>query len=324
MTDSSPDSGKKAAETVKSILVAVDGSVYSSNSLHYLANLFHDLPSVTIHLFSIIPHKVHDTQRGWVDEKNLHSVLDHGSRKVLITMETCMQQAVNMLTRNGFSEKQITMEIKLVRRNVVEDLLLEARKGVYDALLIGRRGLGVLQEMIMGSVSKNLLERCHDIPIWLIDGLVDSRKFLVPIDGTIHSLMAVDYLSFILHDNPYAEITLFNSPAMFKDKPKMLQEEGYALWGKEWCEDHLAHPECLFHAPTQMLMDSGIPEKHIHHLTSSIGIYPSRQIVRQALIDDFGTIVIGRRPAEVRKGFFGGVTYQVINMADQVALWIVG
>lgn len=46
--------------------------------------------------------------------------------------------------------------------------------------------------------------------------------------------------------------------------------------------------------------------------------------MRQALMDEFGTIVMGRRPGDVDKGFFGGVTDKIIHMADQVALWIVG
>ena len=53
-------------------------------------------------------------------------------------------------------------------------------------------------------------------------------------------------------------------------------------------------------------------------------MYPSRQIVRQALMDDFGTIVMGRRPEEMKKGFSGSVSGDVLAMAVDTAIWIVG
>jgi nucleotide-binding universal stress UspA family protein len=53
-------------------------------------------------------------------------------------------------------------------------------------------------------------------------------------------------------------------------------------------------------------------------------MYPSRQIVRQALIDDFGTIVMGRRDKEIVKGVFGSVTEKVVAMSENTAIWIVG
>ena len=55
-----------------------------------------------------------------------------------------------------------------------------------------------------------------------------------------------------------------------------------------------------------------------------MGIDPSRQILRQALIDDFGTIVMGRRGEEVSKGLFRGVSDRVLLMAEEVAIWIIG
>ena len=53
-------------------------------------------------------------------------------------------------------------------------------------------------------------------------------------------------------------------------------------------------------------------------------MYPSRQIVRQALIDDFGTIVMGRRGIEMKKGVFGSVTEKVVAMSVNTAIWILG
>ncbi len=313
---------KQHPEPGKQILVAVDGSVYSAYSLHYLGKLFKNVTSITFHLLAIIPHKMHDTQRAWVDQKNIKLALDPHSRESYDKAELCLQQAKGILRRHGLAEEQIVCNVQMTYRNVADDLLKKARNGMYDALLIGRRGLGMIQEIVLGSVSKNILEKCHDVPIWLIDGQVDSNKFLVPIDGTKHSLRAVDHLAFILRDNPDAEVTFFNSPDLFGERPQIPPAD--SDWDKQWSATNMISPKCLFNEPTSILAANGFSNDRIHHLCSPIGIHASRQIIRQALADEFGTIVIGRRPATIAKGVFGGVTDQIIHMADQMALWIVG
>jgi nucleotide-binding universal stress UspA family protein len=207
---------------------------------------------------------------------------------------------------------------------ISQDILQEARKGRYDALVIGRRGIGKIEELFMGSVSSSILEICHDTPVWIIDGKVNSRKFLVPIDGTFNSLNAVDHLAYMLASNPGAEVTLFHSAALLAGKTTADPKEFHEKWGKEWCDQHLDRPDSLFHAPRQLLVESGFPENNIFWLETFKGIDPSRQILRQALIDDFGTIVIGRRGSEVEKGVFKRVSDRILYMAEEVAVWIVG
>ncbi|MFA6899320.1 MAG: universal stress protein, partial [Desulfurivibrionaceae bacterium] len=224
----------------------------------------------------------------------------------------------------GIAEEQVHTSVRLSQRNVAHDIIHEARQGKYDALLIGRRGIGKLEEMIMGSVSATILEKCHDIPLWIIDGQVNSCKFLVPVDGTCHSLKAIDHLGFILADNPCAEVTLFYSKALLGSHPTIEPKDFYAIWGEAWCETHLRRPDSLFHAPKQLLIDAGFPAERIFWQETFMGIDPSRQILRQAMIDDFGTIVMGRRGEEVSKGIFRGVSDRVLLMAEEVAIWIIG
>lgn len=306
------------------VLVALDGSIYSANSISYVTRLFAGVADIEFHLFSVIHASIPETQLAWINENDLEKSLDPLDLKKYQSIEHCMNKAAHLLARHNIGPQPVTRIVRLARRGAALDLMNEARSGMYDALLIGRRGLGMVQEMVMGSVSKKVLQQCHDVPIWLIDGQVDSRKFLVPIDGSIYSLRAVDHLAFILHGNPHAEVTLFHSPQMFASKVDTDLAEFHASWGEEWCAAHLNGPDRLFHPPEQLLLESGFPPERLHRLETRLGLYPSRQIVRQALVDDFGTIVMGRRPGSASKGLFGGVTDKVLTLADQVAIWIVG
>ncbi|MHB1015601.1 MAG: universal stress protein [Desulfurivibrionaceae bacterium] len=310
---------------LKKILIAVDGSPYSTHSLRYLGELFHHLPEIHFHLLSIVPASSSGpAATDWLSEAELLNTVSPATRNLLTAQKKYMLQAVDTLKRLDIAEEQIHTSVRLSQRSVAHDIIHEARQGKYDALLIGRRGIGKLEEMIMGSVSATILEKCHDVPLWIIDGQVDSCKFLVPVDGTSHSLKAIDHLAFILAGNPNAEVTLFYSKALLGSHPVIEPKDFYAVWGEEWCEEHLRRPDSLFHAPKQLLIDSGFPPERIFWLETFMGIDPSRQILRQALIDDFGTIVMGRRGEEANKGIFRGVSDRVLLMAEKVAIWIVG
>ena len=308
----------------KKLLIAVDASVYSSNTLHYLEQLFAHLADVRLHLLTVMPCNPSQTQSGWLDDLELLSTLSPEEQKRYATAKKFLRTAVERLQRNGIGPEQVTTELKISTANPAVEVLNTARKGAFDALVLGRRGVSKLEELIMGSVSSTMFEKCHDVPIWIIDGQVDSRKFLVPVDGSHFTLQAVDHLCFILNGNPHAEVTLFHSAAMFAQKQDLSMGYCNRFLPQEWCREHSQNADLYFLAPLQMLINSGFPQERIHRLETKKGMYPSRQIVRQALIDDFGTIVIGRRDKEIVKGVFGSVTEKVVAMSVNTAVWIVG
>ena len=308
----------------RKILVAVDGSVYSSNTIHYLRTLFHDRQEVSFHLYSAIPYGSLPTGHELLDETDLISTLGPAGQKKFSTSRRYINKAKDQLVRAGIAPERISSDVHLSRAGVGADIIREARRGLYDALVIGRRGLGKLEQLFMGSISTTVLEKCHDVPIWIIDGRVDSRKFLVPVDGTFHTLRAVDHLCFMVRDVPEVDITLFHSKAILAQRPAIDFDKCSDHWSPDWCHEHLTLEDSHFHGPEQLLTESGVPADRIHRLETSLGIHPSRQIVRQALLDDLGTIVMGRRPGDANKGIIGSVSGRVVAMALNTSIWIVG
>lgn len=308
----------------RKILVAVDGSSYSNNTLNYLGRLFAPVGEMKLHLLSLVSCASLPPGKEWLGELELMNSMPPEAQRRLRSAKSYMQSATSRLEKLGIPAERITTEVRLARSTVADDILHEGRKGMYDAIVVGRRGLSKLGEMVMGSVSASLFEKAHNVPLWIIDGKVDSRKFLVPIDGSFCSLMAVDHLSHILAGSHHCQITLFHSTAMLSTVRTLDPQDLYDRWGRAWCEDHLGRPDSLFHAPKQILVESGIPEEHIGWLHTAKGIEAARQILRQAMIDDYGTIVIGRRGEDVKKGLFRGVSDRVVLMGEEVAIWIVG
>jgi len=308
----------------KKLLIALDTSVYSSNTLHYLEHLFSCLADIHLHLLTIVTCNPSNTSSTWLDKLELLNTLTKEEQKRYTAARRFLNQAEERLKRNGIPPEQMTTEVRISTTNPAAEVLSTAREGVFDALVLGRRGVSKLEELIMGSVSSTILEKCHDVPIWIVDGQVDSRKFLVPVDGSRFTLRAVDHLCYILKGNPYAEITFFHSAAMFAKKQELDRGNCDQYLPREWCAEHQHDDDLYFSAPRQMLLNNDFPPERIHRLETKKGIHPSRQIVRQALIDDFGTIVMGRRDKEIVKNVFGSVTEKVVAMSVNSAVWVVG
>ena len=57
----------------KKLLIAVDGSIYSSNTLHYLEQLFAQLEDISFHLLTVITCNPSEAASAWIDESDLAS-----------------------------------------------------------------------------------------------------------------------------------------------------------------------------------------------------------------------------------------------------------
>lgn len=308
----------------RKLLVALDGSRHSHNALHYLAGLFAGQEYVRFHLLSLVAGVALPAGGEWLSEEERLNMLGSEAQKRLRTHRGYLRSAEEYLIKQGVGPERISKEVLICRATLAADIAHEARKGLYDAMVLGRRGMTKLEEVLLGGVSVKLLEQCHDVPQWIIDGEVDSHRFLVPVDGSPYSLMAVDHLAFMLGNHPDAEITLFHSTAILAEQPQFKAEDFHRQWDPDWCHLHLHQSTDLFQAPRQLLLDAGFPPHRIKEEETSKGFEPSRQILRQAMIDDYGTIVLGRRGAQIKKGVFRGVSDRVLLMAQHVAVWVIG
>lgn len=308
----------------RKILAAVDGSAPSYNALRYLGQLFTDLDDIAVHLLYVVPGPPPPIGEEWLDEKDRLLGLPPAARARYAAAQRFMEEAVLQLGRRGIASNQVSCHVQLARAGVAADIIHEAKKGLYDALLIGRRGIGALEEMIGGSVSSSAARQCSDLPIWVVDGKVNARKFLLPVDSSFNSLKAADHLGFILQGNPYAEICLLHLAALVggDTDPEWSEVEG--LWGEEWCAEHLRRPDSIFHGPEQILVERGLSPERIRRQNEGHYFSPHKGIFRQSIQGDYGTIVIGRRSKCKQKSLFCGVSDKVLDIASQVAIWLVG
>ncbi len=306
----------------KKILVAVDGSAFSSNALDYLIRIFSGDSEVAIHLLSVVSAGSGD--QSWKMEVDPYRTLSPQAVKRRGIATKYLKDGQARLLRNNFQESQVTFSVEVTTGVLAAAIHQPATSGLYDALLIGRRGIGKVGEMFFGSVSSYLFEKCHEIPLWIIDGEVISNRFLIGVHHTPQSLMAVDHLAFILRAHPDVKVYLYHSDILLGNKPSPKPKEFYAVWGEDWCREHLDFDNHLFHAHARILIDNGIKAKQIIRLPVHMGMDAGRNLLQQAKKHRCGTIIIGRRGKEVVTSWQRRVSDSTIKRAHNVAVWIVG
>ena len=305
----------------KAILVAIDGSVHSTNSLDYLANLFASDSTVHLHLLSIVP--AGGAGKEWMFEVDPHRTQSPASEKRAHLASRYLKEAIERLMRRGIDKERILSRVKIAS-GISSAIREEAERENYDALVVGRRGIGAMGTMFFGSTSGELIARCHHIPLWIVDGTVTSSRFLLAVQNQPASLMAADHLGFILKSHPQAEIYLYHSDSVFGKQQPARAEEFHHQWGKEWCDRHLDPDNFLFYAHAQLLMDSGISRHRIIQLPMQMHLDVGSDLLRQAKQHSCGTIVIGRRRRDTAGGQIKGVSDKTLKQAQDVAVWLAG
>jgi nucleotide-binding universal stress UspA family protein len=307
----------------KKLLIAVDGSIYSSLSLEYMALLFADNPEIHFHLMTCISSSDSILSVA-MDSRNSLLPDDPEIGRKKVTTQGYLQNAVDKLMRLQISRERITSSGEISGQDIAGTIQYQAENLQMDCILIGRRGLNYLSEMLLGSVSATLLKNCHKIPLWIIDGEVTNRNFLAPVDGSVPSLLAIDHLAHIMEGRKDITIFLFHCRRLLGKKTEASPESFYHIWEKEWCDIHLTGEDHLFHGPTQLLIEAGIPESNIIILPEVPDLGTAHTIIRQAHKQQCGTIVIGRRGDGTTKGILGSVSNRTLKHSQDIALWVVG
>ena len=305
----------------RTILVAIDGSVYSSNSLDYLAKLFSSDRRLNIHLLHVVSSGGAD--KDWMNDVDPLRAQMPGNDKRSVQARKHLKEAQERLLRCGFLEEQIQTRTKSASA-ICNAIREEAERGNYDAVLIGRRGLGAMGNMFFGSTSSDLIEKCHNSPLWIVDGNISATRFLLAVHSQPSSLMAADHLAFILKGHPNAEIYLYHSNSVFGQQTPAKPEAFHAQWGKEWCDRYLDLDNFLFYAHAQLLTDNGFSRHRIKQLPAQMHLDVGSDLLKQAKQHHCGTIVIGRRRRDLSRGQLKGVSDKTVKQAQNVAVWLAG
>ncbi len=311
----------------KKILVAIDGSRNSLAALDYVHSLGRQCPNLQLVLFHVLPPVPPVYKEAFYKDPIAQKYLLQWKEKHLAAIEQILKKSKDKLLRWGWEEPQVQIKAQEKRVGLARDILFEARNGLYDAVVVGRRGLSKVEEFFLGSVSGKVLQGAGDIPVWLVGGKVEAHKILVALDGSENALRAVDHVSFIVEScqSDQIQVLLLNIwPGLVTLAGPRVIPNLSSLKGSAQGKHH-NQMESFLERAGNLLLGAGLPSKGIKKKICWRCSDISKAILSEAEKESYGTIVLGRRGISKAQEFFmGSVSAKVIQLAGKKAVWIVG
>ena len=309
----------------KKVLVPVDEGPQSLHAVDYLGLMegshIRELHVTLFHVMKAIPPYLADEAR---KDQAMFRRLRQAQDTNRKAAHEILEKARLRLIDHGLAPERV--EVKALPRtsDAARDLLFEAEKGQYDAVVMSRRGLTKTQEVFMGSVTNTVVQHAERVPVWVVGGRVTSTKVLAAVDGSDGSLKAVDHMAFMLGENPEVEITLLHVGASLANYctldfgQEMHEEfEGDIMRSEQRCMDD-------FYARAQkVLVEAGLEMDQIKTVSVEGKLGVSRTIIDLVKKEGFGTVVVGRR-GEQKSFFLGHVADKLVARLPDAAIWVVG
>jgi nucleotide-binding universal stress UspA family protein len=307
----------------KEIMIAVDDSRHSKTAVRYAANLYPALKNVkftVMHVQPTISQYLLDEAKS---KPKAYAELEKVNRNNAEAARHLLDNYKNQMLAAGIAEDHLHLKTQPRLLGAAKDILEASTAGRFDALILGRRGLSGLQEMIIGSVSANIVNNSIDTPIWLVDEEGASQDIMVAVDGSENSFKAVDHLAFMIGGNTDLKISFFHVTPRLKDFCPVDFDESQSealeeiiRQGDQHCIDQ------FFAHARKRLSEAGIQENQISFKAGE-GVFR----VGKAVLDEyhrgsFGTLVVGRRGMN-KKYFIGSVSRYLVNQFTAGALWVV-
>ena len=171
----------------KHILIGIDGSPGSREALNYIGLIFADNPQAHIDLLHILPPvpPLFTERSGDIRElQHIQNAAAKFEKECREQAAQIMQDAENILTRYHMKKENLCFLVRPRVTELAREFLSMERSAIYDAIVLGRRGMSRIEELFLGSLTNNILQLAKKVMICVVDGKIQSKRLLVPLDGS--------------------------------------------------------------------------------------------------------------------------------------------
>lgn len=303
----------------KKILVAVDNSVYSKYAVKYAARITSAAKNVTFTLFNVQPY----VPQIFIESAETDPEVKALVRKNIEAAGYIVAKLKDLMVREGgVPENRIETVTQSGEVGVAKDILNQAKQGLYDAVVLARRGLTPSRDFFIGTVASKVVEHALEIPVCVVGEETASMKIMVAVDGSENSLRVVDHLIHIVGTNPDLKLVLFHVVPWLKHYYSVDFEREHPHLQEILHREDKRRMESFYENAYQRLKAAGLKKRQIEIKTSTRSYDISTAILGEAKTGGYGTLVVGRRGE--REAFFTGrIAIRLVQKVSDQALWVI-
>jgi len=285
------------------LLVTVSEQQSALYGVQFVGHFFSNKQGLKITLFYTAPKPA----ALWDGERTHESVRqsERQAKEYEVKGQKALAAAKKTLRTLGFHEGQIATKLVVRQQSKAMDIIREGEQGLYDAVVLGRRGLSWLEQVFDESTSKDLLEKELTFPLWLCRRPDLGRKnILLCMDGSEAAYRMADHTGYMLAKDKDHEITLLR-----------IERSGKA--SKEAPEEILAKGK-------ERLLGNGYPAEMIKTKIAKESNV-AKAILKEMDEGRYAAVAGGRTGAGqglLKRVLVGSVSDALLHELDHGALWL--
>jgi nucleotide-binding universal stress UspA family protein len=203
---------------MRKILLATDGSRHALRGAHYVSDLYKGASDVRVTLLNVSPAipPLYQEERG---DPQMVRQFEEWMTKREKDGEDYIKAATKALLKGGMGRDRIQGRYLLQRVGMARDIIHEVDAERSDACVVGKKGMGWFDNIVMGSITRKLLEISEGRPLWLVEGRIKQpRRVLIAIDETVHARDLARYAGLMLKGLEGVEILFYHYCATFAEE----------------------------------------------------------------------------------------------------------
>ena len=310
-------------EPLTTFLLPVDGSERSKRAVGFIGCLVAALGDrvQTITLIRVLAggylkRHLADMAKVRVKGEIIESDIFKTSREehILKNIKPMLEEAEAELKKFGV---KASINKKIADGVPSEQILQVAEDGDYSTIVMGRRGISAVREVLLGSVTASLLHKPIHQSVYVIGTKVETPKvnacpiprILVPLDGSPHSVSAAREAAILAkcYGNALAEVTLLH----------VIDLARYAK--REYADQS---QEEIINETQRIFTDSGVAQSKIFTVVEYGS--PGEVILNTAREKQTNLVIIGRRGRSAfHELFMGSVSREVVQRCTDATVGVV-
>jgi nucleotide-binding universal stress UspA family protein len=155
------------------LLIALDSSEGAWRAVEYVAQTFGRTPGVQVtllHLLSGLPPAFWDDGHVLQDKEKetRQRLVANWQKEQEKNWQALVNKALGHLTAAGLPQEAVVNKFKPKYYDVAEDIINEAKTEGYDTVVMGRRGLGMAKSLLLGSVTRKVVDGAKGFAVTIV------------------------------------------------------------------------------------------------------------------------------------------------------------